>query len=60
LIGGWNPISVSLGTRILLLNSIGRQIILNSHWFLKDEEAMNWRGRFPQLPLDKENKLKEG
>ncbi len=36
------------------------QIILDSHWFLKDEEAMDWREGFPQLPLDKENNLKEG
>jgi hypothetical protein len=60
LIRGLNPLSVSLGIRILILNSIGRQIIFDSHWFLKDEEAMDYRGRFPQLPLDKENKLKEG
>jgi hypothetical protein len=59
LIRGWNPLSVSLGTRILILNSIGRQIILDSHWFLKDEKAMDWRERFPQLPLDKENKFKK-
>jgi hypothetical protein len=60
LIGGWNPFSVSLGIRIFILNSIGGQIILDSHWFLKAEEAMDWRERFPQLPLDKENRLKDG
>jgi hypothetical protein len=49
-----------LGTKILILNSIEGQIILDSHWFLKDDEAMDWRERFPQLPLDKENKFKEG
>jgi len=27
---------------------------------LKDEEAMDWRRGFPQLPWDKENKLNEG
>jgi hypothetical protein len=59
LIGRWNPLSVSLGTKIFILKSIGGQIILDSHWFLKDEEAMDWRGRFAQLLLDKENKLKE-
>jgi len=37
---------VSLGPRILILKSIGRQIIFNSHWFLKDEEAIDWRGGF--------------
>jgi hypothetical protein len=48
-----------LSIRIIILNSIGGQIILDSHWFLKDEEAMDWREGFPQLPLDKEKKLKE-
>jgi hypothetical protein len=60
LIRGWNTFNVSLGTRFLILKSIGGQIILDSHWFLKDEEAMDWMEGFPQLPLDKENKLKEG
>jgi hypothetical protein len=32
---------VSLGPRILILKSIGRQIILNSRWLLKDEEAID-------------------
>jgi hypothetical protein len=27
---------------------------------MKDEEVIDWREGFPQLPLDKENKLKEG
>jgi hypothetical protein len=27
---------------------------------MKDEKAIDWRARIPQLPLDKENKLKEG
>jgi hypothetical protein len=26
---------------------------------MKDEEAINWREGFSQLPLDKENKFKE-
>jgi hypothetical protein len=60
LIGGWNPLSVSLGTKNFIVKSIEGQIILNSHWFLKDEKAMDWRGGFPQLPWDKENKLKMG
>jgi hypothetical protein len=60
LIGGWNPLSVSLGIIIFILNFIGGQIIFNFHWFLKDVEAMDWREGFPQLPLDKKNKLKEG
>ncbi len=37
---------VSLGPRILILKSIGGQIILNSHWLLKDEEAIDWKERF--------------
>jgi hypothetical protein len=40
---------VSLGPRILILKSIGRQIILNSHWLLKDEEAIDWREGFQSL-----------
>ncbi len=55
MIGGWNPLTVSLGIRIFILNSIGGKIILDSHWFLKDE-----RDKFSQLTLDKENKFKEG
>jgi len=27
---------------------------------MKDEEAIDWREGFPQLPLDKDNKVKEG
>jgi hypothetical protein len=27
---------------------------------MKDEESIDWREGFSQLPLDKENKLKEG
>jgi len=27
---------------------------------MKDMKAINWRERIPQLPLDKNNKLKEG
>jgi hypothetical protein len=46
LIGEWNLLSVSLGIRILILNYIRRQILIDFHWFLKDEEAMDWRERF--------------
>jgi hypothetical protein len=56
----WNLFNVSLRTKILILNFIGGQIIVNFHWFIKDERAIDWRERFPQIPLDKENKLKEG
>jgi hypothetical protein len=37
---------ISLGPIILILKSIGGHIILNFHWFLKDEEAIYWRGGF--------------
>jgi hypothetical protein len=53
LIRGWNFLSVSLGIKIITLNSIEGQ-------FMKDEKAIDWREGFSQLPLDKENKLKEG
>jgi hypothetical protein len=49
----WEP-------KIFIINFIGGQIILDSRLFLKNEEAMDWRERFPQLPLDKKNKFKEG
>ncbi len=41
LIGKWNLPRVSLGIRILILISIGEKIILNSHWFMKDEGAID-------------------
>jgi len=37
---------VLLSPRIFILKSIEGQIILNSHWFLKDEEAIDWREGF--------------
>jgi hypothetical protein len=37
---------VSLGPKIFILKSIGGQIIINSCWLLKDEEAIDWRGGF--------------
>jgi hypothetical protein len=46
LIREWNLLSVSLGIRILILNSIGKKIILDYHWFKKDEETINWREGF--------------
>jgi hypothetical protein len=46
LIGEWNLFSVSLGIRIFILNSIGDKIILDSHWFMKDEEAIDWKEGF--------------
>ncbi len=46
LIGEWNLLSVSLNIRTFILNSIGEKIILDSHWFMKDEEAIDWREGF--------------
>jgi hypothetical protein len=46
LIGGWNIFYVSLGPRIPILKSIGRQINFNSRWLLKEEEAIDWRRGF--------------
>jgi hypothetical protein len=43
-----------------MLNSIGEKIILDSHWFMKDEEAIDWREKNFKLLLHKENKFKEG
>jgi hypothetical protein len=37
---------ISLGPRILILKSIGGHIIIKFHWFLKDEQAIDWRGGF--------------
>jgi hypothetical protein len=49
LIGGWNVFNVSSGPKVLILKSIGGQIILNSHGLLKDEEVIDWRGGFPSF-----------
>jgi hypothetical protein len=46
LIGEWNLPDVSLGIKILILNSIGGKIILDFHWFMKDEETIDWREGF--------------
>jgi hypothetical protein len=40
--------------------SLKGQIVLDSHWFMKDEKVIDWREKISQLPLDKENKFKEG
>jgi hypothetical protein len=46
LIGEWNIPCVSLGIRIFILISIGEKTILDSHWFMKDEGAIDWREGF--------------
>ncbi len=35
-----------MGIKIFILNSIGGQITIDSHWFMKDEEAIDWREGF--------------
>jgi hypothetical protein len=60
LIRGWNIFSVSLGPRILILKSIGGQIILNFHGLLKDEEAIDWKGGFPSFHWTKETSSRRG
>jgi hypothetical protein len=60
LIGGWNIFCVSLGPRILILKSIGGQIILNSHWLLKDEGSIDWRERFRNFHWTKETSSRKG
>jgi hypothetical protein len=37
----------SLGTRILILNFIRKQIIFYSHWFMKDEKAIDGKEGLP-------------
>jgi hypothetical protein len=38
-----------LGIRILILNSIREKIILDSHWFIKDEKTIDWKEGFPNF-----------
>jgi hypothetical protein len=49
LIRKWNLPRVSLGIRILILISIGEKIIFDSHWFMKDEGAIDWREGIPNF-----------
>ncbi len=44
--GGGFPQVRAMGPKILILKSIGGQIIFNFHWLLKDEKATNWNGGF--------------
>jgi hypothetical protein len=50
---------VSLGPRILILKSIRRQIIHNSHWLLKDEEAIDRREGFQSFHWSRETSLRK-
>jgi hypothetical protein len=60
LIGEWNLLSVSLGIRIIILNSIGEKIILDFHWFMKDEEAIDWREGFQYFHWTRGTSLRRG
>jgi hypothetical protein len=39
-----------LFVNIFILNFIGEKIIFYCHWFMKDEEAIDWREKFPNFP----------
>jgi hypothetical protein len=60
LITEWNLFRVSLGIKILILNSIGEKIIINSHWFMKDEEAIDWRESFQYFHWTRGTSLRRG
>ncbi len=60
MIGGWNIFYVSLGPRILILKSIGGQIIVNSCWLLKDEGAIDWREGFRNFHWTRETSSRKG
>jgi hypothetical protein len=49
-----------LGIRILILNSIGKEIIFDSHWFMKDEKAINWREGFPNFHWTRRTSSRRG
>ncbi len=60
LIREWNLLNVSLGIRILILNFIGEKIILDFHWFMKDEEAIDWREEFQYFHWTKGTSSRRG
>jgi hypothetical protein len=60
LIGEWKFFCVSLGIRILIQNSIGEKIILDSHWFMKDEEAIDWREGFQYFHVTRGTSSRRG
>ncbi len=49
-----------MGPRIHILKSIGTQIIFNSHWLLKDENAIDKRGRFQSFHGTRGTSSKKG
>jgi hypothetical protein len=48
-----------LGIRIFILIPLKRKIIIDSHWFIKDEGAIDWWERF-STSIGQRSKLKEG
>jgi hypothetical protein len=58
LIGEGNFLKVSLGLGILILNPIGKKN--HSHWFMKDEEAIDWRKRFPTFHWTRRTSSRRG
>jgi hypothetical protein len=60
LIREWNFPHVSLGIRILILNYIGEKIIIDSHWFMKDEKTIDWKEGFPNFHWTRRTSSKRG
>jgi len=60
LIGEWNLLRVSLGIKILTLNYIGEKIILNFHWFMKDEKTIDWREGIPNFHWTRKTNSRRG
>jgi hypothetical protein len=58
LIREWNLPHVSLGIRILILNSIGEKIIFDFHWFM--QETIDWREGFPNFHWTRRTSLRRG
>jgi hypothetical protein len=49
-----------LGIRIFIPNSIGEKIIIDSHSFMKDEEAIDWREGFPNFHWTRRTSSRRG
>jgi hypothetical protein len=60
LIEEWNLPRVSLGIMILILISIRKKIILDSHWCMKDEGPIDWKEGFPNFHWTRRTSLRRG
>jgi hypothetical protein len=49
-----------LGIRIFILNSIKEKIIIDFHWFMNDEEAVDWREGFPNFHWTRKTSSRRG